>query len=248
VHLVAVEHSTYVPPSRFGLALKRVTARRLAAHVAVSDDTARAVERIARLRPRTIHNGVDDVVIERPPRFADGVTVGCIARLEHGKGQSALIRAAARVPGITVVLVGDGDDRTALAAEAERAGVSARVHFTGWVEEPRLLLGSFDVCALPSRREGFPLAVLEAMMAELPVVATRVGGVPEAVVPGETGMLVPADDEVALADALRALAADADLRARMGRAGRKRAVDHFAAATMTRAYERLYLEITTARP
>jgi glycosyltransferase involved in cell wall biosynthesis len=254
VHVVAVEHSTFVVPSLVRLAIKRVTARRLAAHVAVSDDTARAVERIAQLPAgsiTTIHNGVEDVVSAPPPppRVADGVIVGCIARLEPGKGQSTLIRAMTRAPGITVVFVGDGEDRADLTAKAERAGVSARVHFTGSVEveEARSLLGSFDVSALPSREEGLPLTILEAMMAELPVVATPVGGVPEAVVPGETGMLVPVDDDAALAEALRALADDADLRARMGRAGRRRAVEHFSAAAMAQAYERLYREITAAR-
>jgi len=253
IDLVAVEHSTFVWQSRFGLALKRATARRLAAHVAVSDETARAVERIARLPAgsvKTIHNGVQDVVSAPAPRGADGVIVGCIARLEAGKGQATLIRAVTRAPGFSVVLVGDGEDRADLTAQAESAGVSARVHFTGWVEveEARSLLGSFDVCVLPSRQEGFPLVVLEGMMAELPVVATPVGGVPEAVVPGETGILVPVGDDAALADALSALAGDADLRARMGRAGRRRAVEHFSAATMARAYERLYLEITAAGP
>jgi glycosyltransferase involved in cell wall biosynthesis len=252
VGLIAVEHSTFDPPSRLGLALKRVIARRLAAHVAVSDDTARVVERVGQLPVgsiKTIHNGVEDVVPAPAPRIADGVIVGCIARLEPGKGQATLIRAATRAPGITVVLVGDGEDRADLAAQALSAGVSERVHFTGRVEveQARSLLGSFDVSVLPSRQEGLPLTVLEAMMAELPVVATPVGGVPEAVLPGETGILVPVGDDVALAEALRALAGDAELRVQMGGAGRRRAVEHFSAATMARAYERLYVGVTGDR-
>src|SRR4051812_13529370 len=193
VRLVAVEHSTFVPESRFGLTLKRLTHRRLAAHIAVSEHTARTVEQTAGLRRgsiRTIYNGVDDVTVTPVPRAGEGMVVGCIARLERDKGLDGLIRSVARLADVNLVLVGEGEDRPRLEAQARDAGVSSRVHFAGWADDPRPLLASFDVFVLPSRREAFPMTILEAMLAGVPVVATRVGGVAEAVVPGETGLLV----------------------------------------------------------
>src|SRR5438445_48607 len=86
-------------------------------------------------------------------------------------------------------------------AAAARLRLSERVRFEGWREDPRRYLTTFDVFALPSRFEGFPLAIIEAMLARLPVVATRVGSVPEAVADGETGLLVGPEDPAALAAA-----------------------------------------------
>ena len=104
-------------------------------------------------------------------------------------------------------------------------------------------MAGFDVFLLASRTEGFPLAIVEAMLAGLPVVATEVGSIGEAVQDGATGYLVPAEDPDALASRLREVLADPKLARRLGHAGRVRAREHFTSATMARSFERLYHEL-----
>jgi glycosyltransferase involved in cell wall biosynthesis len=121
--------------------------------------------------------------------------------------------------------------------------VADRLRLVGWSQEPRRYLPGFDALVLPSRLEGFPLAVVEAMLAEVPVVAADVGSVREAILDGETGFLVPPDDADALADRLRLVLGDPELARRLGPAGRARAVERFTAEKMTESYEELYREI-----
>ena len=127
-----------------------------------------------------------------------------------------------------------------LEEKAVTAGISDNTEFTGKTSEVKAHLSSFDVFAGSSIREGLPLAVLEAMAASLPVVTTDVGGNREAVIDGETGILVPAGDHYALADALEGLYRDREKRVSMGRAGRARAEKHFSARGMVSETEKLY--------
>jgi glycosyltransferase involved in cell wall biosynthesis len=143
------------------------------------------------------------------------------------------------------VLVGDGGERAALERLAAELALDGRLAFTGWSEEARAQLASFDVFVLPSRYEGFPLAVVEAMMAGLPVVASDVGSVREAVRDGATGLLVPPNDPGALAAAVGRLLADPGRAREMGRAGRRLALERYTAAAMARSFECLYDEILT---
>ena len=113
----------------------------------------------------------------------------------------------------------------------------------GWSDEPRNHLRGFDVFVLPSRFEGFPLTVIEAMLAELPVVASDVGSVREAVLDGDTGLLVAPEDPEALARAVGALLADPARRRAMGQQGRRRALERFTVEAMARRFESLYDEI-----
>src|SRR5207244_12000408 len=159
------------------------------------------------------------------------------------KGYDVLLHALSALPDAALVLVGDGPERRALEALASSLGLDERVLFAGWQAQPRRYLTTVDVFALPSRFEGFPLAVVEAMLAELPVVASDVGSVPEAVREGETGLLVPPDDPARLAAALRRLPAEPPLRLRLGEQGRALALERFTAAAMARSFERLYEEI-----
>lgn len=119
--------------------------------------------------------------------------------------------------------------------------------FVGWSEDVRSHLAGVDLLVLPSRSEGFPLTIVEAMLAGLPVVATRVGSVPEAVRDGETGLLVARDDPVALAAALRRLADDPHQRRRMGARGRRVAAASFTVEAMAGAYEALYADVLATR-
>jgi glycosyltransferase involved in cell wall biosynthesis len=121
--------------------------------------------------------------------------------------------------------------------------VQDRLQITGWVSHAREWLGDFDVFALPSRWEGMPLSIIEAMHAGLPVLATDVGSVVETVIDGDTGFVVPRDDVAALVDRLRRLLGDAGLRSRMGQRGRALAAERFTAAAMAQRYEAIYSQI-----
>jgi glycosyltransferase involved in cell wall biosynthesis len=138
------------------------------------------------------------------------------------------------------LIVGDGPDRAQVEAEIRRLGLAERVELAGERDDVPQLLAASDVFVLASRSEGLPVSVLEAMAAELPVAASAVGGLAELVDDGETGILVPAGDEVALAEALRRLVADPELRRKLGAAGRARAEAEFDLAEFRRAHLELY--------
>jgi glycosyltransferase involved in cell wall biosynthesis len=246
VRTVVVEQSPLPTDSPLQRFLKRVSSRRVSAHIAVGERSARAVEEAVGLPSgsvRTIYNGAPDVPIDPLPRRAEGPVIGAVGRLSPEKGFDVAIRALSDVPGATFVLVGDGSERERLEALARETGVAERVEFAGWSEEARRYLPGFDVFVLPSRQEGFPLAVVEAMLAGVPVVAADVGSVSEAVVEAETGFLVARDDPAALAGRLRHLISDPQLARKLGRSGRERAQANFTAEAMARSFEQLYREI-----
>jgi glycosyltransferase involved in cell wall biosynthesis len=170
------------------------------------------------------------------------LSVGVSAVLTRRKGIDLLVAACAclSVP-VRLHVYGDGEMRGDLQEQARRVGVDTVFH--GWVPDVRDRLEDLDLFALPSRGENFPIAILEAMAAALPVVATRVGGVPELVVDGVTGLLVESDDVDALRRALDALAADPARRHTLGQRGAARIQDGFNAAaagpTMLDLYRRL---------
>ena len=226
--------------------MKRVVGRGVDLHVGVGDRTSRDVERLVGLRSgsvRTIHNGVPDVVLEPAPHPHSGPLIGSIGRLEKQKGYDILIRAVAAVDGASLVLVGEGSERPGLQRLAAELGIAERIVWAGWSDEPRRFLATFDVFVLSSRFEGFPLALLEAMLAPTAVVATDVGSVAEAVRDGETGLLVPGEDPAALASAIRRLLADGELRRQLSERGRSFVLARFTADRMTRAFESLYAEL-----
>lgn len=170
-------------------------------------------------------------------------TVGCIARLSKEKNVALLVRAFARVraevPEAKLVVCGDGPERGALERLAASLGLGASAEFRGYVADAGRRCGEFSLLAVPSSRESFGIAALEAMTCGVPVVATRVGGLPELVVDGETGVLVPPEDDAALAAALVGLLRDPGRAARLGAAGRDRALTRFSAAKMLSAWTAL---------
>jgi glycosyltransferase involved in cell wall biosynthesis len=146
------------------------------------------------------------------------------------KGVDVLLRAFPRVhreTGARLVLVGDGPEREDLIARAAAVGVAERIGVTGWQEDARDYLSAIDVFVLPSRFEGFPQAVVEAMLAERPVVASDVGSVADAVVDGETGFLVAPGDVKELHERVAQLLGDRSLRDRMGANGRELVLERF---------------------
>ena len=174
---------------------------------------------------------------------------GIIARLTEQKAHRYLFDAMAATPGLAplhLLVVGDGELRDELRGRAEKLGLSDRVHFLGARRDLGDLLASIDLFVMPSLWEGLPLSMVLAMGAGLPVVATRVAGIPEVVQDGATGMLVPPADVPALGSALARLVADPALRQTMGAAAaafvRPRfGVDGYVAA-VTGLYDRLLAE------
>jgi glycosyltransferase involved in cell wall biosynthesis len=165
-----------------------------------------------------------------------------VGRLKAPKDFLTLVRAFAELPegSFEALIVGDGPDRAAVEAEVRRLGLEKRVSLAGERDDVPALLADSDVFVLSSRSEGLPVSVLEAMAAELPVVASGVGGLSELVVDGETGLLVPPGDVAALAAALGRLIADRDLRRTLGAAGRARAEELFDLAAFRLAHLELY--------
>jgi sugar transferase (PEP-CTERM/EpsH1 system associated) len=206
----------------------------------------------------TIHNGIDvrRFSAEKRSRHCvrntfgvphDALLIGAIGRLHAQKGFPYLLRATAelvtRMPHVRLLVVGEGELRRLLGDQCQDLGLAETVTFAGLRTDVPQILSSLDLLVLPSLWEGMPNVVLEAMAAELPVVATTVGGTPEVVVDGETGILVPAADVEALARAIERLLSDCALRQRMGQAGRKRIEEHFTVAQMVRKTENLYEQL-----
>ena len=174
------------------------------------------------------------------------VVLGAVARLSQEKGLDVLLRAAAQLIGggtpLRVVLAGDGPQRGELERLAKQLGIDAKVDFRGEIPHERVpaVLSEIDIFAMPSLAEGFGVAALEAAAMELPVVASRVHGIPDVVADGQTGLLVPPKDVGALATVVRRLAGDADLRATMGRAGRAFVEERYRWQENVAQMERLY--------
>ena len=245
-HIVAVYQLAVPPISRAQWRAKRLTARAVDRHVGVGDRTSREIERLVGLPAGsvlTIHNGVPDDQRASADLPGPGHLVGSIGRFENQKGFDVLIKALGLLDDVSLALVGDGTERRRLQELAAEVGVEERIVWKKWTDDPHSDLRAFDVFALPSRFEGFPLALLEALLARAAVVASDVGSVAEAVRDGETGLLVPAEDSGALADAIRRLLADADLRRRLGEQGRRQVLEQFTADHMTQGFERLYGEL-----
>ena len=178
------------------------------------------------------------------------LVVMTVGRLNVMKGHVHLLDAVpgllGRFPDLAVVVAGRGHLQEQLQAQADALGVSGAVRLLGQRRDARMLLDAADVFVLPSKHEGMPLVLLEAMDAGLPVVATRVIGSAEVVVEGETGLLVRPKDPTALEHALAQLLADPALRARFGTAGRQRFEACFTAGRMARETVEVYERVLAA--
>ncbi len=163
----------------------------------------------------------------------------------HGYLLDAFDRFARDNADAHLLVVGDGPMRDAIEQQAAGLPVAARIHFSGHSERVEDMLAASDIFALPSwANEGVPQAIMQAMALELPVISTPIGAIDEALIDGETGLMVAPRDVLSLADALAKLAADPALRARFGRAGRARAEQHFSSRAMVDAMQRILSEVT----
>ena len=230
--------------------------------VVVADEVGRSFRDLYGLDPAaTIPNGIETGRFFQPGareewRRANGFSandllVVSVARLEPQKNPLGLIESFARALVADrpwrLLLAGDGSLREAAHKTAIRRGIGERVHFLGVRPDVAELLSASDVFALASHWEGNPISVMEAMAAGLPVVATAVGGVPELVVHGDTGLLAPAGDVQAFADALKAVAGDPERRRKLGAAGLKRSAG-FSVETMVASYSDLFERVASGRP
>jgi glycosyltransferase involved in cell wall biosynthesis len=251
VRVVVVDHLPLdgeIP--RVRRAGRRLLARHLHAHVAVGERAARQIEQLVGLAVgsvRSVPNGVPAQPGDAVERTIAGPVIGSLGRLTDQKGYDRLVCALPALPEATLVLVGDGPERSALETLAADLGVAERLVITGWTERARAQLPTFDVFALSSLWEGMPLGILEAMHAGLPVLATDVGSVAEAVRDGETGYLVPPGDDAALQERLARLLGDAGLRARLGARARTIAGERFTAEAMAHRYEAVYRDVLAGR-
>jgi glycosyltransferase involved in cell wall biosynthesis len=250
-----------IHPAGYGrlyLRLERALARWSFAVVHVSESQAgeaRALGLAPAGRTRVIVNGVDAALVravaERAPmsRAAlglrpDALVLATVARFDPVKRLEVLVRAVpllvARVPEAQLLIVGDGPERDTLRALARTLAPGDGVVFAGAIPDAARVLPVVDLYVTASRREGLPLAVLEAMACGLPVLATAAPGHVDAVEPEVTGRLVPLDDAPGLAAAAALLLRDPALRARMGRAGRERVERHFSHARVLAEVADLY--------
>ena len=255
-------HKRLPPP--FGI-LRRSVFRSVAGGIAGTPAAARVLEEGGYRRPLAVvpQFGVDadrfrpDPAARRRARERMGVAegellVGFGGRLVPEKGVGLLVRAVAALPGVRLAVAGDGPERAGLAALARELGIAERVSFRGRVASTEMpgWLSALDALALPSLAtrswaEQFGRILVEAMACGVPVVASRSGEIPHVV--GDAGVLVPEGDAAALRAALERLAADADARARLARAGRERVLRRFTQARVANDTLSFYGEILAGR-
>lgn len=227
------------------------------AAVAVSEATRTDLETSLRVTPgglRVVHNGVPDQPGDRERgrlearARAEELLVVAVGSLLALKNHELLIRSLAELnrqdaaAPWRLAIAGTGPERARLEQAAREFGVEDRVALLGARDDVPDLLAGADIFAMPSRWEGLPLALLEAMFSGTAIVATAVGGVPEAIEDGTQGLLISPNDSHQLTNALRRLGRDPALRASLGQAARQRAEQDFSIAAMTNAYERIYYD------
>lgn len=203
-----------------------------------------------------VYNGIDSEAFrpDAPPRPSlrerygapDAFVWLTVGRFFEMKDYPNLLRAFARTAseGTVLWIVGHGEEEAAAKRLATELGIDARVRFLGVVDDVSALMEAADGFVLGSRWEGFPMVLLEAQASGLPVVATRVGGIPELVADGRTGLLVPPENAAALAGAMDDVVGMApDERQEMGRAGRQRTVDRFDIGRIVDRWLEIYREV-----
>jgi glycogen(starch) synthase len=234
-----------------GAAATIVYTRRLANYLA-SDPGQASVHLIRRGIERA---AFDDPGEDFMPALRGRHRVVFLGRVVRPKGVESLVEAAARLrtPGVQLLFVGDGCERHTVERLARRLGIEDRVHVTGFIPHKRVpaVLASADLLVLPSVYEELGTVLIEAMHAGVPVVATRVGGIPEAVEHGVTGLLVEPGDVGGLAAAIDAVLSDPALAARLGAGAQRRAPEHdleVVADSVHALYESLVRDRSPARP
>lgn len=228
--------------------------------VTVSEDIKNILLNDGNINPNKITTIINGINIENYSREIDtrkkkreiGISdedliIGNVARLSREKGHNILLEAFSivlkEVSNARLVLVGDGPLRKNLEDKAKELGIINKINFLGFRHDINELLKIFDVFVLPSITEGISLALLEAMSAGLPIVATNVGGNPEIVIDGQTGLLVPPNDPYSMSKAILKVMDDKNFAKQMGLAGKALAQKQFSIEAMVSQYEQLYQNI-----
>lgn len=240
---------------------RRRSAYRLAAKhskmVAVSEDLKQFLVREVSIKPETIrvlYNGIDSHLYDLNGTGTDirkqlGINekqclIGTVGSLDTVKGHSYFLKAAAKIVETSMdtmfIVAGSGNLLKSLKKETSLLGIEKNVIFLGFREDIPSVLQCMDIFVFPSLSEGLPLAVLEAMAAGKPVVATDVGGIPEVIGDGQTGFLVPPKNPDLLAEKITFLIRDRALRSRFGHSGRARVQKEFSLQNMVEEYQLLY--------
>jgi glycosyltransferase involved in cell wall biosynthesis len=264
--ILFTEHGRHFPDHRRP---KRVVINRLLLErrdrvVGVGQAVRRALinnEGIPAQRIGVIYNGIEmsrnghygqhrDAVRRELGLNREDFVVVHVARLDylkdHHTALRTLRRAIAQRPNVKLLLVGEGPEQPAIEQQIDKDKLAANVRLLGLRHDVKELLRASDLFLLTSISEGIPLTILEAMAAGLPVVATAVGGVPEIVINGETGLLAPAHNDDGLAAHILCLADDPQLCRQMGHSGQERAREYFSEDHMHHRYLKLYREMLNA--
>jgi glycosyltransferase involved in cell wall biosynthesis len=256
--IISSYHDEVVPEGLLNRVIDRVTMKWTKYIVCCSEAVHRSVEqRIGGMKNQfvVIPFGVDTERFREPRGISGGMialqnglpVIGTVCRLvEPKKGLKYLLEAVAQLeqeagkPVCQVLLVGEGPAEQSLRTLSERLGISPRVAFVGVRRDIPEVLSLMNIFVLPSLYEGFGIAILEAMAAGKPVIATTVGGIPEFVVPGQSGLLVPPGDASALARAIKQLLDEPEKARAMGRQGQEHVKTHYSIESVVRQHEQLY--------
>ena len=204
-------------------------------------------------RSSVIYNGLETPALATEPLPLDPPRILCLGRLSPEKGMdvalASFVSILARFPGARLIIAGDGVLRSDLERQAACHGIARAVDFIGWIEPDKVaaLINTSTVVLMPSRRDSLPLVALEAALMARPIVATRVGGLPEVVVHEETGLLVENENSEALADAVGFLLSHPEVARLMGEAARARAQRAFSWEHHVNSYDVLYRKLAVEK-
>lgn len=261
--VILTEHGRFHPDiasskrRAFNRLLAPLTHRLIAVSPAVTEALVK-VDAFPRRRVEVVYNGISvsntsesrAAIRQRLGLLADGIYVILCARFDTIKWIEGLVQAFAKVhaqePKARLILVGDGPERPRIEREIAEHQLSGAVHLAGFRHDVADWLTASDIYTLPSHSEGTSVSLIEAMAKGLPAVATRVGGTPEVLAEGETGLLTPRADVDALAQALLTLVRDPDLRMRFGAAAKARYAALFRPESMLEKYAALYRQLVAA--
>ncbi len=255
--MIVALHTDLNRTGRFGGIFQRalVQATWVTAVSAATLSDARSMFPQIRDKSSVVHNGIAVDAIDSPPLPEGAPRLLCIGRLVDFKGfdvaLDALALARRSVPAAHLTFAGDGPERDALERQAKRLGLEDAVTFTGLVSHEDVfgLIGESTAVLMPSRfREPFGMVAIEAAAMGRPIIASRVGGLPEVVIDGETGFLVEKDDPTALAQRLTELLADRKRLLRLGERARAATLQRFGIAANAAAYDALYRKLRSEDP
>lgn len=261
--IVSTPHGWTAQPDlklRFYELLDRMSFPFFDAVVPLSDGLFKGLSSLPLMKNKVflIENAIDISEIEAVNETADGISllkekgfmvIGYIGRLTQGKGLDILLNAVAEYgePVWQIAIIGEGEEVQELNAMASKLGISDQVHFYGFRSNRLSFLKGFDIFVLPSRSEGTPRCVMEAMALGVPVVASDIPGCRHLINNLETGVLFPKDNPEKLAEAIRKVANDAILRKQLVCNGKKLVEERFSAAQMAKKYKKLFIDLLSQK-